>query len=284
MGEGPDVLLHPRPRRARRPRSSTPPPRSAGAATASTRSTCPGFGSLVASPRPAPYNARWFAETVVGVMDALGIERAHLVGNSMGGRVGARGRPARARARRRRWRCCVPAVAFVKRGCHPIVRAAAPGARPAAPPLHARAWSPRQFWSMFADPDARRPQRRRRRRRRVPAHLRARRRPPRLPGRGAQHLPRQALRHAAASTRAWPSSSRPRCSSGARTTALDPRRLQAPRRASGCPRAEQIVLDGLRPRAAGRAARAGQRAAPALLRPGRRARAPARRRARLRAA
>src|SRR5690348_18302522 len=46
----------------------------------------PGFGGSC-KPATAPYNARWFAETVVAVMDELGIERAHLVGNSMGGRV-----------------------------------------------------------------------------------------------------------------------------------------------------------------------------------------------------
>src|ERR1041384_7816631 len=46
----------------------------------------PGFG-FSSKPATAPYSSRYFAETVVGVMDALGIERAHLVGNSMGGRV-----------------------------------------------------------------------------------------------------------------------------------------------------------------------------------------------------
>jgi pimeloyl-ACP methyl ester carboxylesterase len=38
-------------------------------------------------PVGAPYDPPWFAEAVVGLLDALGIERAHLVGNSMGGRV-----------------------------------------------------------------------------------------------------------------------------------------------------------------------------------------------------
>jgi pimeloyl-ACP methyl ester carboxylesterase len=46
----------------------------------------PGFGDS-AMPVGAPYDARYFARSVVGLLDALGIERAHLVGNSMGGRV-----------------------------------------------------------------------------------------------------------------------------------------------------------------------------------------------------
>ncbi len=46
----------------------------------------PGFGES-AKPIAAPYDARWMARSVVAAMDKLGIERAHLVGNSMGGRV-----------------------------------------------------------------------------------------------------------------------------------------------------------------------------------------------------
>jgi pimeloyl-ACP methyl ester carboxylesterase len=46
----------------------------------------PGFGDSV-KPLGAPYDAEWFAESVVGMMDALDIESAHLIGNSMGGRV-----------------------------------------------------------------------------------------------------------------------------------------------------------------------------------------------------
>jgi len=62
---------------------------------------------------------------VVGVLDQLGIERAHLIGNSMGGRVaievGLR-RPDRVRA----LGLLCPAVAFIKRAWHPIVRLARP--------------------------------------------------------------------------------------------------------------------------------------------------------------
>ena len=46
----------------------------------------PGFGESD-KPIGAPYNATWLARVAVEALDALGVERAHLVGNSMGGRV-----------------------------------------------------------------------------------------------------------------------------------------------------------------------------------------------------
>jgi pimeloyl-ACP methyl ester carboxylesterase len=46
----------------------------------------PGFGESD-KPIGAPYDARWFARSVFATMDALGIDRAHIAGNSMGGRV-----------------------------------------------------------------------------------------------------------------------------------------------------------------------------------------------------
>src|SRR3954464_13513141 len=46
----------------------------------------PGFGGS-SKPPLAPYDSAFFARTVGGAMDALGIDRAHVVGNSMGGRV-----------------------------------------------------------------------------------------------------------------------------------------------------------------------------------------------------
>ena len=46
----------------------------------------PGFGESD-KPIGAPYDAPWFARSVFAAMDALGIERAHIAGNSMGGRV-----------------------------------------------------------------------------------------------------------------------------------------------------------------------------------------------------
>src|SRR5262245_13752552 len=46
----------------------------------------PGFGSS-SKPLRAPYDAQWFARAVCRFMDAMEIDRAHLVGNSLGGRV-----------------------------------------------------------------------------------------------------------------------------------------------------------------------------------------------------
>jgi pimeloyl-ACP methyl ester carboxylesterase len=46
----------------------------------------PGFGDSV-KPVGAAYDPRFFAKAVCGFLDACGIERAHLIGNSMGGRV-----------------------------------------------------------------------------------------------------------------------------------------------------------------------------------------------------
>ena len=46
----------------------------------------PGFGDSY-KPFGAPYHAPFFARAVVELMDALGIRHAHMIGNSMGGRV-----------------------------------------------------------------------------------------------------------------------------------------------------------------------------------------------------
>lgn len=46
----------------------------------------PGFGDSV-KPIGARYDALYFARSVVKLLDRLGIERAHVIGNSMGGRV-----------------------------------------------------------------------------------------------------------------------------------------------------------------------------------------------------
>jgi pimeloyl-ACP methyl ester carboxylesterase len=46
----------------------------------------PGFGESD-KPIAAPYDARFFARSVFELMDALDVDRAHLIGNSMGGRV-----------------------------------------------------------------------------------------------------------------------------------------------------------------------------------------------------
>jgi pimeloyl-ACP methyl ester carboxylesterase len=46
----------------------------------------PGFGDSD-KPVGAPYDARYFATAVVQLLDTLGLERAHVIGNSLGGRV-----------------------------------------------------------------------------------------------------------------------------------------------------------------------------------------------------
>ena len=46
----------------------------------------PGFGDSD-KPLGAPYDAKFFARAVLALLDELGLERAHLVGNSLGGRV-----------------------------------------------------------------------------------------------------------------------------------------------------------------------------------------------------
>jgi pimeloyl-ACP methyl ester carboxylesterase len=46
----------------------------------------PGFGESD-KPIDAPYNSAWFSRTVFDTLDALEVERATLVGNSMGGRI-----------------------------------------------------------------------------------------------------------------------------------------------------------------------------------------------------
>jgi pimeloyl-ACP methyl ester carboxylesterase len=111
----------------------------------------PGFGAS-SKPITAPYTARWFAETVLEAMDAMTIDRAHLVGNSMGGRVALEvGLTAPDRVGGLGLLC--PAVAFVKRGLHPLVRVLRPefGLLPHAIPRSAVAG---RFWALFGDRDA----------------------------------------------------------------------------------------------------------------------------------
>jgi pimeloyl-ACP methyl ester carboxylesterase len=110
----------------------------------------PGFGSS-SKPSLGAYNARWFADIMLGLMDELEIERAHIAGNSMGGRaaieigllsphrVGALG-------------LLCPAVAWIRRGLHPIVRLLRPefGLLPHG---FRRSTVSAQFWSIFHNRD-----------------------------------------------------------------------------------------------------------------------------------
>ena len=111
----------------------------------------PGFGSS-SKPLTAPYNAGWFAEQALGVMDELGIDRAHLVGNSLGGRVSIEV-ALRAPERVHGLALLCPAVAFIRRGLHPIVRLLRPELG-VLPHRFARGTVESQLLDLFADPHA----------------------------------------------------------------------------------------------------------------------------------
>jgi pimeloyl-ACP methyl ester carboxylesterase len=111
----------------------------------------PGFGSS-SKPSIAGYNPGWFAEIVLGLMDELEIERAHLVGNSMGGRIAIEvglQAPERVGA----LGLLTPAVAWIHRGLHPLVRVLRPEFG-FFPHSFSRKIVANQFWGMFHDPDA----------------------------------------------------------------------------------------------------------------------------------
>ncbi len=110
----------------------------------------PGFGSS-SKPALGAYNAAWFADAMFELMDQLEIERAHVVGNSMGGRVAIEmGLIAPERIGALGLLC--PAVAWIRRGLHPIVRLLRPefGLLPHA---FRRSTVASQFWSLFHDRD-----------------------------------------------------------------------------------------------------------------------------------
>ena len=110
----------------------------------------PGFGGS-SKPPLASYNAGFFARAVIGAMDAMGIDRAHVVGNSMGGRVALElGLEHPDRVAGLALLC--PAVAFVRRDWHPLVRVLRPELG-MLPHSLGRARIEAQFWSLFADRD-----------------------------------------------------------------------------------------------------------------------------------
>jgi pimeloyl-ACP methyl ester carboxylesterase len=149
MGSGPDVLLLHGLGGTRASLFET-------AAALSRRYTVhapdlPGFGSS-AKPARGGYNAAWYAESILGLMDSLAIDRAHLVGNSMGGRIAIEvGLQAPDRVGGLGLLC--PAVAWLRRGFHPIVRLLRPEFGLLPHTFH-RTMVASQFWSMFADRDA----------------------------------------------------------------------------------------------------------------------------------
>jgi pimeloyl-ACP methyl ester carboxylesterase len=99
----------------------------------------PGFGDSV-KPLRAPFDAPYFAGVMAEVLDAVGAEHAHVVGNSMGGRIGielALTRPERvdklvllspamAWLRSRRWapvvRLLRPELSMIPMPVEPLVR------------------------------------------------------------------------------------------------------------------------------------------------------------------
>jgi pimeloyl-ACP methyl ester carboxylesterase len=110
----------------------------------------PGFGRS-SKPASAPYGAPYAAKAVIGAMDALGIERAHIVGNSMGGRVALEvglERPDRVGG----LALLSPAVAFIRRDWHWLVRILRPELG-VLPHSLGRRRIEQQFWALFADRD-----------------------------------------------------------------------------------------------------------------------------------
>jgi pimeloyl-ACP methyl ester carboxylesterase len=85
----------------------------------------PGFGDSV-KPIRAAYDAAYFARAVTAVMDAEGLQTAHLVGNSMGGRV-ALEVGLRAPERVRRIGLLAPSLAWLRdRPWAPMLKLVAP--------------------------------------------------------------------------------------------------------------------------------------------------------------
>ena len=111
----------------------------------------PGFGSS-SKPARAPYDACWFAGSLSRYMDAAEVPRAHLVGNSLGGRVVLE-MALREPIRVATVSLLAPALAFRRhRELAPLVRLLRPELASIPHPLGAdrvRA----QLWGMFANPD-----------------------------------------------------------------------------------------------------------------------------------
>jgi pimeloyl-ACP methyl ester carboxylesterase len=111
----------------------------------------PGFGGS-SKPARASYDARYFARAVLGYMEAMDIQRAHLLGNSMGGRIAlevALAEPDRATT----VSLLAPALAFRKRReLVPLVKLIRPELAAIPHPIRAarvRAY----FWGLFARPE-----------------------------------------------------------------------------------------------------------------------------------
>jgi len=110
----------------------------------------PGFGTSSKSSN-APYNAPYFARVVRELLDKLKIQQAHLVGNSMGGRIAIEvGLQQPERVKSLSLLC--PAVAFIKRTFHPIVRLIRPEIG-FVPHRFTNRMVEQQIQAMFSNPD-----------------------------------------------------------------------------------------------------------------------------------
>jgi pimeloyl-ACP methyl ester carboxylesterase len=110
----------------------------------------PGFGSSC-KPALGAYNARWYADIMLGLLDELDIPACHVVGNSMGGRIAIEmGLTDPGRVWGLGLLC--PAVAWIRRGFHPIVRLLRPEFG-LLPHSFRRSTVASQFWSIFYDRD-----------------------------------------------------------------------------------------------------------------------------------
>ncbi len=111
----------------------------------------PGFGAS-SKPARAPYDPAWFARAIVRFLDAEGIRRAHLVGNSLGGRIAMEvglSEPDRVCS----LSLLTPSMAWRKRrGFVPLVKLLRPELA-AIPHTLTSQLVRRQFWSMFGGPE-----------------------------------------------------------------------------------------------------------------------------------
>jgi pimeloyl-ACP methyl ester carboxylesterase len=111
----------------------------------------PGFGSS-SKPLRAPYDAAWFARAVIRFLNAQGINRAHVVGNSLGGRV-ALEVGLRAPERVQSLSLLCPSMAWRRRRHFvPLVKLLRPELA-AIPHTFGNALVRQHFWSMFSRPE-----------------------------------------------------------------------------------------------------------------------------------
>ena len=216
----------------------------------------PGFGGS-SKPARGAYDAPYFARAVLGYMDAVGLQSAHLVGNSMGGRIAlelALADPDRAIT----VSLLAPALAFRKRReLVPLVKLVRPELAAIPHPMRT-AQRPRLLLGPVRPTGAPGPGGSRCRDRRVLPHLPVPLGPDRVLRRAAQHLPRRAARGQRAVDPAHHAAPSGPLRLGRQRSARAGRLL--PPRGPGRPVGPPGDPAGMRPRAAGGARRPNQRA------------------------